>query len=63
MPKKSKLLEVPLAELPAEHPFFYARVPTRLMAKVERKRDAEGRTVKHMLEHMCELYLEEGSNK
>jgi hypothetical protein len=57
MPKKSKLLETPLAELPPEHPFFYARVPTKLMAKVEKKRDTEGHTVKYMLEKMCELYL------
>jgi hypothetical protein len=57
MPKKSKLLTTPLPDLPEEYPFFYGRVPTRLIARVEKKRDKEGHTVKAMLETMCELYL------
>lgn len=57
MPKKSKLLEVSVKDLPEDYPFFYARLPTALMARVERKRDKEGHTVKFMLETMCEMYL------
>lgn len=59
MPKKSKLLTVPLPDLPEEFPFFYGRVPTKLIARVEKKRDRDGQTVKAMLETMCELYLRE----
>lgn len=57
MPKKSKLLEVPVKELPEDYPFFYARLPTALMVRVERKRVKEGHAVKSMLEIMCEMYL------
>lgn len=57
MPKKTRLLDIPASELPKDYPFYYGRVPARLMQKVEKKRDTEGHTVKFMLEKMCELYL------
>lgn len=59
MPKKCKLVDIPLSELPEEYPFYYAKVSTPLMLKVERVRLKQGLTVKHTLEAMSKLFLEE----